>query len=225
MPENNDNVLQLSTLEGEYNSLLSDYKDKYAAYINVLKNASLRLAIKNSSKYVGVGLQTIKQETTTNETGCKDLCYATNLCDGANYDKIISKCSLFSNASSSSIASGTTNDFAIYNNIKKLHDELTELNSRLVQKNNQIFALIDQLETIYNQDMSKITTTTTKIEDNYLKLYDEKEKLDNLLQEFETYIEKDVSTKTQANQKYMIYVLLICVLIIIFILFIKILIV
>lgn len=219
MSKSNENVLQLSILEQEYEALLLQYKQTYQQYIDALKGTALTFSIARNSKYVG--LQNINTVVTANETKCKDLCYSTKLCNGANYDSVTRNCSLFSNAGASPISSGKVSDYAIYSNIKKLNDDLNQMNLKLLELNNKIFKLIKNTSANYNKDRADMGSLTTKIESNYINLYDEKEKINNLLHEFETYIEKDVSTKTEANRNYTIYVLLFFLLIIIFIILIK----
>lgn len=219
MSKSNESVLQLSILEEEYEELLLQYKQTYQEYINALKGSSRNFLIANSSKYVG--LQNINQVVTADQTICRDLCYSTALCNGANYDSTTRNCSLFNNAATSPISSGAVSDFAIYLNIKELNDRLNQLNLKLVEKNKNIFDFIKKSETHYNEDRSDMNNLTTTLETNYINLYDEKQKINNLLHEFESYIEKDVSTKTEANRNYIIYVLLFFILIIILIILIK----
>lgn len=219
MSTTNEKVLQLSILENEYEDLLLQNKQKYQEYITALKGPALTFTIAGNSKYAG--LETINNVVAANETLCKEKCSSTNLCNGANYNSITKNCSLFSNAALSPIIPGTVTEFAIYSNIKKLYDELNLLNSQLVDKNKKIFQLIKESEMNYKNDRSEMYNSNKKLEQNYMDLYDEKEKIDNLLDEFETYIEKDVSTKTEANRNYIIYVLLFFILIVILIILIK----
>ena len=219
MSKTNENVLQLSILEQQYEALLLDYKQTYQQYLDALKGTSPQLKIASTSKYVG--LPVLNQVVTADQNKCRDLCYATNLCNGANYDSVTTNCSLFSNAAFSPISPGNVSDFAIYSNIKDLNVKLNELNVKLVEINSKIFQLIKSSNTDYNKDRSNITSVSTNLENKSQILYDEKQNINNLLHEFETYIEKDVSTKTEANRKYMIYVLLFCILIFILMIFIK----
>ena len=213
----NETILQTSILE--YQSLLSEYQTKYNAYISALTGNSLTFTIANKSKYAN--LNTISNVVVANQSLCKDKCSSTNLCNGANYNSDTQECSLFGNAAISPILSGTDTEFAIYSNIKTLHDELVGLNIKLLDKNQEIFELINEDENNYNADRSEIDVNNANIEQNYIELYNEKEKINNLFHEFETYIEKDVSTKTEANRNYIIYVLLFFILIVIFIILIK----
>jgi hypothetical protein len=219
MSTTTQNVLKLSILEREYEELLLQYKQIYDAYILALKGTSLTFSIASNSKYVG--LTNINNVVTANPTQCKETCSATKLCNGANYNSVTRNCSLFSNAGVSPISPGMVTDFAIYSNIKKLNDDLNILNTQLVDKNNRIFELIKTTEINYKNDRLDMGSLNSRIETNYMNLYDEKQKINNLLDEFETYIEKDVSTKTEANRNYIIYVLLFFILIVILIILIK----
>lgn len=219
MSKISDNVVQLALLDKEYDELMLSYKSIYDEYIASLRESAQTLLILKSSKYNG--LQNLSQQVTANENECKTLCSSTKLCNGANYSSSTKNCSLFSNATYSSISQGSDNEFAIYSNIKELNHKLNEINLKLLEKNKAIFTLIKDSESGYNKTRSEMTTLTQTLENNYKTLYDEKQKINNLLDEFETYIEKDVSTKTEANRNYIIYILLFFILIILLVILIK----
>jgi t-SNARE complex subunit (syntaxin) len=92
---------------------------------------------------------------------------------------------------------------------------------KLVEKNTDIFALIKSSETMYQNDRTKMEGKTKELEENYKQLYNQQQNVNKVLLEFESYIEKDVSTKKEANRNYIIYVLLFFILIVILLILIK----
>ena len=174
MSKSNENVLKLSILEKEYETLLLQYELMYDEYIDALKGNALNFEIAKSSKYVG--LKNLNEVTAANENDCRYLCYDNDLCDGANYDSVKRKCSLFSNSGKSQISAGKVSDFAIYSNIKTLNEKLNVLNLKLVEITNKIFKIVKTSSSDYKNNRGTLAGLTKQIKTNYERLNDDKKR-------------------------------------------------
>jgi hypothetical protein len=217
------NISDLLKMEQEYKNLLLQYNETYENYIIAIKDTTQKLFTAKLSKYAGLTeLGTSTSEVTAGDClkKCKDK--TTPLCTAANYNSFTKNCALYNNVNNLPYFPGGENDIAIFtSDVDKLKANLDELNMKLVEKNTDIFALIKSSETMYQNDRTKMEGKTKELEENYKQLYNQQQNVNKVLLEFESYIEKDVSTKKEANRNYIIYVLLFFILIVILLILIK----
>ena len=201
--------LKLSLLEIEYDNTLSQYKQAYENYSEIL-NSSKTIKydkIKGSTLWgstpLGEGqLSTIEE--------CEALCSSTNSCSGATYNPDKKYC--WTQGGEVVISLGLKNDYALYPVLKRYHDQLQTINMKLVDINTQIFDIINADHSLYNDDVSNTQKLKHKLQNNYDNLTNDRTNINNILNNYNTLETKSEISGLNANKSYIRYLMLFIVL-------------
>lgn len=213
--ESNSVILDLESLMNQYNNLLISYKQAVTDYVNYLSerikpnNPKQPMEIINGSTYWGTSPLSENNSLTVQE--CQASCTRTTGCTGAtfnNSDKTTQiTCKLRSGDSLLSV--GTSNDYAIVETGKKFLSIIEKVNSQLKTVNKTIQDKITSTNPKYNEQLRDTKQNTAELIQQFNMLSNDRNKVNKLLEEYETLDEQHESGNIKINQNYYSFLLLI----------------
>jgi hypothetical protein len=206
---------QLQELSYQYNALLTQYKDTYKEYLNVLNNNRAFTTVKNASF---IGKNNLFILDNTNLSTCKNACLENNVCSGATFNTRLENCVL-SRGSGNIVQSKNSISFvkqAIYYSylLQYLNSQLFNINKRMmdISKNNYIKFNETQYQTQYHEKI---------LQNNYATLYDERFKIEKMIREFQTLNTAYEDGNINVTSKYYIYIALLLLALLLFFLLLR----
>ena len=196
-------IIELETLSKQYNIILKQYEQNIADYLSFLQeknNTDTFVSIKGQS-YWGTKPLSLQQSSTLGK--CKILCSTTENCTGATYDQC------FLRSGESELIPSTENYYAIISKNIFYLTTLQKLNNELTTINNKILEYINSGYKIYNIINKNSLLQKTNLNENYYKLAEEREIINNQMQEFQTITESISLSNSKTNANYYSYLLLI----------------
>lgn len=212
--ENNTSItMNLANLQKKYSNLLSQYESavyEYNAYLKSQKPSQL-VSIKGQA-FNGTGSAGESKATTLNE--CIASCSNSKTCTGATF--ISNKCVI--RTGDSPIIPSSENSYAIIPKSKQLLLNINDLNEQLLDVNKKILNQIKKDKQIFHQKDREMDNKNDELISVYEKLLDERIKIDNLIDEYETLENTDNENQILINKNYYTYILLfiLAILIIVF---------
>ena len=200
-------IIELETLSKQYNIILKQYEQNIADYLSFLQeknNTDTFVSIKGQS-YWGTKPLSLQQSSTLGK--CKILCSTTENCTGATYDPTSLQC--FLRSGESELIPSTENYYAIISKNIFYLTTLQKLNNELTTINNKILEYINSGYKIYNIINKNSLLQKTNLNENYYKLAEEREIINNQMQEFQTITESISLSNSKTTANYYSYLLLI----------------
>jgi hypothetical protein len=192
-------ILNLETLEAEFDLVMTQYKQAYLDYINSLQTKTTNNNKKEFSVMQGKrfwGTSGIKDIIVNKVEECQAACAEDMKCSGATFNSSSGYCWLRSGSGSVSI-SNNNNESAIMptlsqdiNNLKELNDRLMELNSKIITELSS--REYDVLTEIDNKDIKK-----ADMEQVNARLNEERKQIYELLDQH-----TDINTQYNENSLY-----------------------
>jgi hypothetical protein len=192
-------ILNLETLEAEFDLVMTQYKQAYLDYINSLQTKTTNNNKKEFSVMQGKrfwGTSGIKDIVVNKVEECEAACAEDMKCSGATFNSSSGYCWLRSGSGSLSI-SNNNNESAIMptlsqdiNNLKELNDRLMELNSKIITELSS--REYDALTEIDNKDIKK-----ADMEQVNARLNEERKQIYELLDQH-----TDINTQYNENSLY-----------------------
>jgi len=176
-------ILQLQTLQNEYQIKLKEYETANATYI-----AGLQTMNKDSNSFVVIpgfaywGTSKISEGSVTSADECKALCSSNKLCQGAIFNSTKSFC--WVRGGQSSLTAGIPGDNAIISQTKQNIINLDSINQELIDINNKIIEIYKNNPNLQQTDIVILSSSGISLEDTYSMLNLEKQKINNLLDEY-----------------------------------------
>lgn len=203
------NSLKLSSLEIEYDNTLSQYKQAYKNYNEILNSSKTKKydRIKGSALW-GSSKLSEKQVKTMEE--CEALCSSNKSCSGATYNSNKKYCWI--QGGESVVSTGGSGDYALYPVLKKYHDQLQTINMKLVDINTQIFDIINSDQSMYVNDVSNTQQLKSELQINYNNLLNDRLNVNNTLNDYNTYENKSNISGLNASKSYIQYLMLFIIL-------------
>jgi hypothetical protein len=217
--ELHSSLLNLQTLERQYDLVMTQYKQAYLDYISTLQtqtsqNIGTKYNVLSSRRFWGDGGLT--ESTVNSISDCEALCSADKNCSGATFNSSNNYC--WTRTGYGDVFPGSSNENAIIpdttqnlNNLKMLNDQLVTLNQQIIQKLNSIQPNVQS--EIDNKDQQKQI-----MNDSYTQLLTEREKINNLFERNfthdEQYKNNNLYAKT-SNSKYIFWLIIAIITIII----------
>jgi hypothetical protein len=208
-------ILDLEALTIKYQNLLIEYQQAVVNYINYIKEETQDLS-NNDLSFVTVkastywGTSGLSQNNSNTLDKCIDSCKKTTGCTGATYNATnYSTPMCFLRSGSSSISpSEKAGDYAIVNkgqylllNVQSINEQLTAVNQEIVEKTLESQPLrASNLEESISQN--KI------LESKYISLALDREKITQMMNEYQTLDENQVQGNIKINQSYYSFILL-----------------
>jgi hypothetical protein len=186
---------------GCYGKNNTKYNTSTAPNFNI--NAPEMTSVKGTA-FWGTGALSQSKVNTVGE--CQALCANTSGCSGATYNQTTTLCSL--RKGDSNIVSGDSTDYSIVPKSLSLLKIVQNINEKLTQVNEKIQTLSQTAETQFNTEAGKRSSSNTKLIDQYKNLVEERDKIQRMLNEYQTLDEQQVEGNINISQNYYSFILL-----------------
>lgn len=227
--ESNSIVLNLESLTKNYQTLLIEYQQAVVNYINYIKeqtdvsnnivmNGDTMVTIKGVQYW---GTSGISQNNSKTINECKAACAAATGCTGAIYnatDYAQPMCWLRSGESN--LKAGKENDYSIIKKEQYLLSIIQSINEKLTAINQQIMEISSAGQPLFEANAQESHDQNSILINNYKQLTQDREKITQLMNEYQTLEEQQIQGDIKINQNYYSFLLLIgLAIIIIFLLY------
>jgi hypothetical protein len=217
---NGSQVLDLEVLKKQYDTLLIQYKQAQADYINYLSDEK-----KQERKYKVIqgktfwGTDAISEQSADSLEQCQSLCTSNNKCTGATYNKDKSYCWI--RTGDGTISDGMANDYAIIpqevNHIKII----SGLSERLTSINDKILKVIESQNPVYEEQIEERKDQIKTLSSSYKKLMEERKAILSKLKSYENLNQAESEGEINIKKQRLIYIFSVIGIVILIILFFK----
>jgi len=164
------------------------------------------------------GASPLSQSTVSTVGECQALCSKTDGCSGATYNETTSLCSL--RKGDGDIMSGSPTDYSIVPKAQSLLKIVKNINDKLTKLNEKIQKLSKTSETKFDSQSQQLSSSNTDLINQYTNLVGEREKIQKMLNEYQTLDEQHIQGNIHISQNYYSFILLmILVVLVIFLLY------
>jgi hypothetical protein len=198
---------QIQTLSNQFNSLLTEYQTTYADFMNTLKSNDTSLTTVENSAFTGSG--TINTSLVSSISDCTTACSSNTSCTGATFTT--------NSNNNCTLSSGTgnivnaTNSTAIVQKGLYYSYQLQNLNQQLMDINQQINTTVNQSNTEYQNNLGQINEQGQALQQNYVVLTGDRDRIDLMIREFETLNEAQQNSDINVTMNYYNYIVLLFV--------------
>jgi hypothetical protein len=208
------------TLTNQFNSLLQEYQSTYKSFVDNINssdsNASENLILLPDFAYNGGN--TIDTITNSSTDTCKTSCSSNSKCTGATYSSDNNNCTLTSDKGSLINSSGST---AIVNKSLYYSYKLQQLNTQLMDINNQMSQSITDNSNGYSQSLQQGQQADQDLQQNYNVLAQERKEIERMILDFKTINSAEENGEINVTMYYYNYIVLILITILLIFLLIK----
>lgn len=198
---------QIQTLSNQFNSLLTEYQTTYAEFMNTLKSNDTSLTTVENSAFAGSG--TINTSLVSSISDCTTACSSNTSCTGATFTT--------NSNNNCTLSSGTgnivnaTNSTAIVQKGLYYSYQLQNLNQQLMDINQQINTAVNQSNTEYQNNLGQINKSGQALQQNYVVLTGDRDRIELMIREFETLNEAQQNSDINVTMNYYNYIVLLFV--------------
>ena len=204
-------ILNLQSLEAEFDLVMIQYKQAYIDYINLLEtknqngnniNGNVNDNSNNNNEFISLqgrrfwGTSGIKDLIVNKEEECKAACAGESKCTGATFNSSSGYCWLRTGNNNISV-SNNNNEYAIIPIISQNVNNLKMLNDRLIDLSNKIMDELNKTEPIVLTENEKKDEKINEMENMNQILLDEKQKIYSLLDQYD-----DLNAQYDINSIY-----------------------
>ena len=168
--------LQLRELSHQYNELLTEYKDTYKKYIDVLNNDNNDFTTVEDASFIGKNNLSVLDNTSLSR--CENACLENKLCSGATFNTTLDNCIL--NSGSGNIVH-SNKSIAIVEQVIYYSYRLQELNSQLLVINKQMMDISKNMYTKFNETQKQTQEHEEILQNNYTTLNDERFEIEKII--------------------------------------------
>ena len=180
-------------------------------------NSPVMTSIKGAAFW---GTSSLSQNNSQTLEECKASCANTPGCTGATYNLTNGETKCMLRKGDANIATGSPDDYAIVPKGQQLLKIVQNINEKLTEVNEKIQKSTQAIETRFNSEAEKITTTNDDLINQYKNLVVERVKIQKILNEYQTLDEKHIEGNIYISQNYYSFILLmILVLLFVFLLY------
>ena len=220
--ESNSIVLDLESLSAQYRNYLIEYQQAVANYVNFLKqppsNSSMSTA--NGSSYWGTS--SVGENVSQTLQQCEASCANTAGCTGATFNPPNNgQVNCFLRGGSGNLSPGTNNDYAIVPTATMLLFIVQNLNQQLTDVNSQIQQKTTAGQPLFNEQSEQRGAQTFELIGQFIQLNEEREKINQMLDEYQTLDQQQTQGDVMINQNYYSFLLLLGLAIVILIILYK----
>ena len=208
-------ILQLQTLEVQYETKLTEYKSAFASYVTTVKSQT------NANSYVilpgkkFMGTASVSDNSNSSSSQCQALCSSNTSCTGATFNSISGVCKL--RKGDGLISDSASSDIAIVTKSKEQLDNLEKINSQLIYINDQMVAITRRINPSVNENDSTIVTNNNFLVTNNTALLAEQVKIKNMLNKFndldQEYNDQTLNVERNNARYYLWFIIMIVALI------------
>jgi hypothetical protein len=219
--EINSNILDLETLQQQFNTTLQNYNNTYTNYLNSLPSftdpsGSVKAYDVSNVEYIFLQgrmiLETSGQLISTTDlsnsdiSGCQAICQSLSNCTGATFDSRNGNCMAYSGEYNLSNGGPNINSYtAIIPMTKQLLMQLKAYNAQLINLNNEILSTLKDTQPVLDEEIQMNNVAQLKAIGFKEKLLAEEIVIAKLLEEQETYIQDKNDTYKVVNSYYIQY--------------------
>ena len=197
---------QIQTLSNQFNSILTEYQSTYAEFMNTIKSNDTSLTTVENSAFTGSG--TINTNPVSSISDCTTACSSNTSCSGATFTTTNNNCTL---SSGSGNIVNATNSTAIVQKGLNYSYQLQNLNQQLMDINEQINNSVNQSNTQYQNNLGQINERGQALQQNYLVLTGDRDRINIMVREFETLNEAQQNSDINVTMNYYNYIVLLFV--------------
>ena len=198
---------QIQTLSNQFNSLLTEYQSTYADFMNTLKSNDNSLTTIENSAFTGSS--TINTNPVSSISDCTTACSSNTSCTGATFTTNSNNNCTLSSGSGNIV--NATNSTAIVQKGLYYSYQLQNLNQQLMDINQQINTTVNQSNTTYQNNLGQINERGEALQQNYVVLTGDRDRIDLMIREFETLNEAQQNSDINATMSYYNYIVLLFV--------------
>jgi hypothetical protein len=191
-------------LSSQFNSLLSQYRETYKKFINVLNsNNDTLINIPNTSFQGNSNINIINN---SDLNSCKSSCLANSSCSGSTFNNVLKTCTLTNGLSGTIIS--TTGSTSIVSKSLYYSFKLQEINNQLININKQMLQFSNNHLNEYNQYKQLNYKHEQILMNNYQTLEEERIQIDNMINQFTTLNSAYEDGSLILNSNYYFYIIL-----------------
>jgi len=206
---------QIDSLSNEFNILINRYRDTYNKYIDVIDNNNTFKIINNYSFF---GEQRITTLNNTDITNCETICSKTPMCYGATFNTVLNNC-ILSSGTGKIIPSQKSK--AIVKEAIYYSYELQNLNSKLMDINEEIMKVSNSIYTQYKETQKQSNEQKEISKINYQTLTEERKHIEKMIRDYETLNKAYENGNIVVTSNYYSYMLLSLIVIVLIFIFFK----
>ena len=215
-------VLDLESLSAQYKNNLIEYQQAVANYVNFLQqnpNDQTMSSIQGSTYW---GTSSIGENISSSLQQCEASCANTAGCTGATFNPPHDgQVNCFLRGGDSNLSLGSDNDYAIIPTSQKLLLIIQNINQQLTDVNSQIQEKTNSSQPLYNEQSEQRGLQTTELIGQFIQLNQEREKINQMLDEYQTLDQAQTQGDIMINQNYYSFLLLLGLAIVILIILYK----
>ena len=215
-------VLDLESLSAQYKNYLIEYQQAVANYVNFLQqnpNDQTMSSIQGSTYW---GTSSIGENISSSLQQCEASCANTAGCTGATFNPPHDgQVNCFLRGGDSNLSLGSDNDYAIIPTSQKLLLIIQNINQQLTDVNSQIQEKTNSSQPLYNEQSEQRGLQTTELIGQFIQLNQEREKINQMLDEYQTLDQAQTQGDIMINQNYYSFLLLLGLAIVILIILYK----
>ena len=198
---------QIQTLSNQFNSLLTEYQSTYAEFMNTLNSNDTSLTTVENSAFTGSG--TINTSLVSSISDCTTACSSNTSCTGATFTTDSNNNCTLSSGTGNIV--NATNSTAIVQKGLSYSYQLQNLNQQLMDINQQINTAVNQSNTEYQNNLGQINESGQALQQNYVVLTGDRERINLMVREFETLNEAQQNSDINVTMNYYNYIVLLFV--------------
>jgi hypothetical protein len=201
---------------------LIEYQQAVANYVNFLKQntSNSSMSTTNGSSYWGTS--SVGENVAQTLAQCEISCLQASGCTGATFNPPNNgQVNCFLRGGDSNLSPGSDNDYAIVPTatmllliVKNINQQLTDINSQIQQKT-------DSSQPLYDEQSEQRGLQTTELIGQFIQLNQEREKINQMLNEYQTLDQAQTQGDIMINQNYYSFLLLLGLAIVILIILYK----
>jgi len=218
MTTNTSDLMNIKTLEKEYNSVLKQYEEAYKncnAKLNAMAsstNSSKGFTSFPNNSFWGTG--SLKEGTVTSQFDCESMCASDEECSGATYNPDKKYCWTRKGYGTLAVSVNGSSDIALLPDIKACMITLKSLNKRLLDINQQLTTAISSSAPQMETQQTENQTKSDELHKYYAQLLAERLQMDKLVKDNET-INSEYENQTiivnQANGSLRFWTVIACI--------------
>ena len=213
----NSNVLDLETLQQQFNTVLQNYSNTYTNYLNSLPTFSGSGLVQayDASNVDYIYLQgkmfiettgqliSITDLSNSDISGCQAICQSLPNCTGATFDSQRGKCASYSG--DYTISNGPQTSTAIIPLSNQLLMQLKSYNGQLTNLNNQILSTLKNTQPVLDEEIQLNNIAQLNAIGYKERLLAEELEIIRLLEEDDKYLQEKTDTYKVVNSYYTQY--------------------
>lgn len=218
MTNNTSDLMNIKTLEKEYNSVLKQYEEAYKncnAKLNAMAsdtNSSQGFTSFPNNSFWGSG--SLKEGSVSSQYDCESMCASDENCSGATYNPDKKYCWSRKGYGTLAVSVNGSSDIALLPDVKACMITLKSLNKRLLDINQQLTTAISNSSPKMETQEIENQTKNDELHKYYAQLLVERLQMDNLVKDNET-INSEYENQTlmvnQANGSLRFWTVIACV--------------